>query len=695
MFSRPTKYSASNSNEYQDIINSFNLSISSNGIENILDKLQNNINFYEKCPTCQAILNKNLIQAPEKGEKGKMKCKFCENSLEFSSSQLQQINYMNENSENYLNIDEEDMKGKASTSVLIIICLDYSGSMNVSYVPQENSLGKSFLREKPIPNEYKEFIKEYSDITRKELLLVNLKKQLQNLFELNSKYNYQIFVITFASDIIMYGNGSQKKSIRLDPKFFSDMKKCIEFGKENALNVFNQNKDSDINYLFETLKEQEADGMTSLGPAIACGLGAIKAIKPDLCQFYVFTDGVANLGIGDMGNESEAKEIYSQLANIGLDYGVIFHVIGFGNENSKLNILQMLTDNSADGKLQRIQTPILREGRNEKIYSYDEEGLKKLLREALTVSAKTYGILLTLKIYSMKNVEVEFCKDCAKYVDSKKKGESFYKTKIGNISEEPNHVSCKYKIKKGELSSGDIIPFQFHLNFTKAKTGEKVFIIINVSSEINKRINFDDEIDLKTCNTILMNDNFEKSDLFEQFINFLYETKHKSKNNKTANKAEKDMKEFIGEKKPKKIKAYQKMFDEYEKQIISRIEKEKETNELKLKEAEALKKKKSEDQQKKPEAEALKIKKTEDQPKKPDDFKVICESSDSDEDDDDRTITIKCMKKKIQNEANIKEVEEKEEEKDEKTLKKKKYEKKSFEDEEEKTFQGKNKYEKK
>jgi len=497
--------------------------------------------------------------------------------------------------------------------------------MNMSYIPGEGSFGKDFLKKKKIPQEYKEFLKEYVEISRKELLLVHLERQLKQILDSDSKYNYQVFVITFANEIVMYGNGcKQNFSMTLNPNNFDNLSECMKFGKSNGLKVFDKNKDSNLPYLFETLHTKEADGATSLGPAIACGLGVIEAIKPDLSQFYIFTDGVANIGIGDMETGSEeAKKTYSKLADLGLENGVVFHVFGFQDENSKLSILQELTDRASESKLERIKTPLLKEEKKNKVYTYDEKDFEANMKEALRVSANTYGILSKLKVFS--NATVKFCKDSDLNVKEKKAGKTMFSKKlIGNISKELNNVSMKYQItnEKGPVY------FQFQLRFTRPDNGEKKFIVINLSSEIKKEVLYKD-VNLKESNLILINDSFEKNkDLFGPYLNFIYECKHRSQN-PTFEDAEEALKDYIFKCYPGKKKENKQLFENAENKVLEKLEDEK--NKMKEKEKEGALKKPVENLKK--ESEKVNV------------------VNDDDSDDDEKTITRRRIKKKVNNKA--------------------------------------------
>ena len=543
MISRPLSHSVFQG-EDKEILNSFNLSFSKSSLEEILSEESNQISSFERCQTCKAVLSERLIT--NENEKSKNSCKFCKNPLEVLEKQLKQMRKMNEDKSYFLDVNKVEMKAKASTNVLIVICLDYSSSMNVTYTPGPNSFGKEYLMTKMKKE-------EQNYISRKQLLLVNLEKQLKVLFDSNSKYNYQIFVITFASEVIMYGHGSkQNNTIELDKKCFTDLSQCYNFGKSNASKVFDKNKDSNLQSLFNNLHAKDPEGLTSLGPAVACGLGVIAALKPELSQLYIFTDGVANNGIGALkeANEPEsidieAQKIYEELGDFGVNLGVVFHIIGFADQSSQLEKLEVLLK-AKGSRLEKIKTPLHKERGKE--LTYDENELNNILKSALTVSSNTYGILVKLKIYSMNEAELSFCKETNSNITKKNTGTTtVHKKRFTGISEKTENVACKYKATNPK----SMLFFQFQLVYTLPKNGEKIFIVVNLSSEVKDSFKYD-EVNLESCNIIMMKDAFENNEnLYKNYIQMMYLCKHwgikKKDLHQTFVEAEKKLKAYITE----------------------------------------------------------------------------------------------------------------------------------------------------
>lgn len=538
MIFTPLPFSPAEGNE-KEFLNAVNFQLSEEILEAILNEPKNKISSPNICKNCQAFLSEKLV-SKEKS------CYFCKTPNNFTEKELKQMCDMNEDKTYFLDLNKLEMKAKSSTNVLIVVCLDYSSSMNVTYTPQPNTLAEEYLDKNIIKLENRSFI------NRKELLLLNLERQLKILSDQNSKYNYQLFVITFASEVLMFGDGT-KDIIEMNKNMFSDLEKCRDFGKNNAFNVFESKKNFDTQILFQKLYNKDPDGLTSLGPAVACGLGVIEALKPDLSQFYIFTDGRANNGIGELSDtdsnnliDLEAIKVYKKLSEIGTNVRTVFHIICYSDSKSKIIILENLIE-SKKSKSDRINITELIPGKKPVDLTYKEDQLIELLKTALTTTADTYGIVPKLKIYSLKENELTMCKDCNQNTEKETKNTALITVKdLSNISQQSENVCCKYKVNEKMKSP---IFLQIQLVYTKAKTGEKIYIVSNYSSIIRKLINYQD-VDLRVCNQILKKDQFQENpDLCQNYIDMMYLCKHLGIQNKNPNTtfpdAEQSMKTFL------------------------------------------------------------------------------------------------------------------------------------------------------
>lgn len=265
-----------------------------------------------------------------------------------------------------------------------------------------------------------------------------------------------------------------------------------------------------------------------------------------------------------MKSTNEARKVYSELGDIGLKSGTVFHVIGFEDENSKLNILQELVERTSDGKLEKISTPLIKEERGQKIYGYDESNFQEILKEAMSVSSNAYGILGKVKVFSPSKIKPFFCKDSSVSSEKTNVGSgTILKKIIGNISEEKNNIAIRYR----NDSENNEINFQIHLIFLKPRSGKKYFVMLNKKFKINESLDFS-VIDLDICNNILMADSFEKNEqLYGPFINLLYSCKHLY-GNSTSYKAETKLKDYISHIYSSKAKENMEIFEKVEKNIL-------------------------------------------------------------------------------------------------------------------------------
>lgn len=535
MLSRPLSHSVSQGTD-TTVLNRLNVEYSDSIIDDILSDDERKIEKIQKCPTCKAVLSFKLLSG---GKSGEFSCRLCEKPVPLQISN-KYLSAMDGDNTYVMNTNKADLKAKYSTNVLIVICLDYSGSMEVSYNAPNAPLVQSFLQQKAGKPNF---------LSRKELLLISLEKQLKVLFDSDSKFTYQVFVITFDSDVLLYGQG-RADPIPLKKELFNNMEECRKFGAINAEKVYDKKKSSDLVNLFDKLHKKECSGMTTLGPAVACGLGVIETLKPELSQFYVFTDGVANNGFGamDENNLTESAIVaYKALGSRGLELGTIFHILGFEDEQSKIDILEELIGECQGSSLEKILTPEVKKkaANNREIieHTYDEKQVNQLLRKALTVSSQTYGLLVKIKVLSLNSWKLKFCKECESDFGQKNKGEAVVLTKkLAAISDASENVSLKYQTEECQNKN---IHVQLQLVFTKPSTGEKVFLVTNFSSELKTTYSYKD-IDLNACNIVMIKDSFhENPDLCKNYIIMMYLCKYYDKNHSTFDEAEKQIRKLL------------------------------------------------------------------------------------------------------------------------------------------------------
>lgn len=105
--------------------------------------------------------------------------------------------------------------------------------------------------------------------------------------------------------------------------------------------------------LITTFKKLEEKGQTALGPALLCAY-ALAASGKAGSGIILCTDGLANLGLGQLEVESEeSKNFYSQLSALAKEKGIQISIITIKGEECKLVTLNQIVEET-NGNIFRV-----------------------------------------------------------------------------------------------------------------------------------------------------------------------------------------------------------------------------------------------------------------------------------------------------------------------------------------------------
>jgi len=185
--------------------------------------------------------------------------------------------------ENYKESDKKKDVDKDNASYVIII--DTSGSMSIiaHYNAIEPSKSKSAL----------------------QLLVDTLIKKLEELAK--DSPNARVGIITVNATVTLFGDFKMSPRILSDESVLSSDRKLEMNADDIKGKFFATPISSSIGRIKEKLKDLVENGATALGPALVCGLRLLKEEKKG--KLLVFTDGLSNVGIGDLTvkNPTELK----------------------------------------------------------------------------------------------------------------------------------------------------------------------------------------------------------------------------------------------------------------------------------------------------------------------------------------------------------------------------------------------------
>ena len=525
MLSIPCKYSLLSDH----FINSFFLSFSAESIKDFLENSKS-VKDLIICKRCK-IAPKTLIKKKE----GSWICK-CGQNLNVDQSVIKKQGL----SECFGFIEPESPGLPTKKEVLLLCCLDYSGTMSTSYNTPNKNIIKEYaafmnsLEASKLSAFGGQFNISDANINRKSIMLFHLKQQIEALIQKNSNISYKIFVITFANEVKMFGDGvSSKEPVILEGENFEKIKdnckKCLSFGKNNYASVYKGKVNLDK--LFDLLEQESESGSTSLGPAIAVGLGVVHELQPDACQFLIFTDGQASNGIGNIEHSlqnhdqeeiKKCNEDYDNLGKIGFDLGVIFHMFAFGDVVAGFNFTTRLVDKTVYGNLNRVEI------RNN---SYDDEKLNADLKTSFELTNSLFAIPPSdkqgLKIFYDKRLKLRFCQKNQENseIDKDKKDKDYIFKNVGPIYNNNIKIGVVYEVPLKSFKVNEIIPFQIQLNFIEFSDKLEYTLIFNFEVEIKSKLDKLDKnlnVDFNALTNILLIDKIEEDqEKLGNYIDFM------------------------------------------------------------------------------------------------------------------------------------------------------------------------------
>lgn len=509
MISKPCEYSVVSN----DFVNSFLLSFSSENLNQYLSSKSNELETdFLTCSRCGIAPNENVTKI-----KNAFLCKCGKKEFKLENSKM----IKNQSCDSYYTLENTE-ETTSRKQILLLLCIDYSGSMSKHYEIPNDPLIKAYIQERNslLSAIHQQDLSGNIFITRKEIILCHLKQEIHELTSKNSNIDYKVFVIAFSKEITLYGDGTENESITLPAEEFEKIKndwaKCRAFGKNNCLSVFSSKKKLNLNSLFDKLEVQDATGCTSLAPAIAAGLGAVEKIDPDACQFLIFTDGLANNGFGDIeicegskDKQSKCMLEYENLGKFGLQIGVVFHLFAFSDEKAGLKITQRLIDLTYYGDLYRVEI--------EKKKTYNIKKLKEDIKQALSLSNELYAKRANMKIFSDSRLKVRFAEKAKE--NSREEEKCIWKN-IGGIYNKNTWIGVIYEIPKNIFEKNETLFFQIQFNFIRVSDKKNCTIVINFKSPL--KVLEKGTIDFFKLKAIMFNDdiesNQEKMKSYQKFV---------------------------------------------------------------------------------------------------------------------------------------------------------------------------------
>jgi hypothetical protein len=427
------------------------------------------------CKECEAVFNKY-----SKLEQNDLWiCEFCghKNTMMIEPEEIptsdcidyfvQSVNQIKSNMKNYNYNDEQTL----------IFCFDISGSMCVS-TPIDGkhkfkgcyleSTKKDLMSFGDGSDQFYGNDRNMTYISRLQCLQAAIENNLAGLAKASP--NRKIGMVTFNNEVTCYGD-STKQPVKLNGNNLNDYNEIVKLAEKCQSQIEKPLKDTH-NTLLKQLYEIQESGQTALGPAMLFSINLIQGISPG-STIILCTDGISNLGLGSLEGIKDNKILeelqtfYTQLGITAKEKGVVINLITFEEQESKIDILMSMIDQTG-GEIIRVKpTEILNEFSN-----------------LLTTEVIATNVSIKVKLHKFmqfRNEHSSFIKD---------NGSTLAKS-IGNATDD-TELYVEYCMKKSDdiakyddldFDKLQTVPFQSVIEYT-SKTGDRCKRVVTATQKL-------------------------------------------------------------------------------------------------------------------------------------------------------------------------------------------------------------------
>lgn len=432
---------------------------------------------------CEAILNLHSALIPiENSNKSLWTCEFCGNKNEILIEKEEIptsdcVDFFVQSS-NQLN---KGMKGlNYNDDQSLIFCFDVSGSMCVT----TPITGKHQIKGDYFEKTKNDLLSSFSDgsdqfysssnrnvtyISRLQCLQAAIESNLNQM--LKEAPNRKVGFVTFNNEVIAYGDGT-KDPIKINGNNMNEYEVIKSIGEKHQNIIGTPIKES-IPFLLKKIYSIEETGQTSLGPAVLMAISLIPGSSPG-SRIILCTDGISNMGIGNMEGLSTVEDIdsmkafYKSLGSIAKSKGVAIDLITFEDEQSNIDILMYMIEETG-GEIIRVKpTEILNQFSN-----------------LLTNQIVATNVKVKVKLHKLMQYRNEDDTDSIKH-----NGSTLIK-EIGNVTKD-SEMYVEYSFKKSEeiakyvdvdLEALKFVPFQSIIDYTNLN-GDRCIRVITKQQQI-------------------------------------------------------------------------------------------------------------------------------------------------------------------------------------------------------------------
>ena len=414
------------------------------------------------------------------------KCEFCnyKNKVVVDKEEIPDkdaINYVIEGGEE-VKIDEE-VKHDGSS---LIFCIDISGSMNTKCkvdwdVKQAQSMTQDMIKPKSNKKERAQTSNQNERVnllSRLEWVKAAINSQIENMKVASA--TKKVGLVTFESYVNIIGDGTQKPTIIKENDALNNFESLLE----TAQDCSRTHMSTKIGDTFEDLQNKvwmlRTAGSTALGPAVLCAI-AMAGEGSKGSTVVIWTDGVANVGLGQLGGKisAEAEEFYERVADFANERGVTVNIISIKGQDCDLETLVTLSEKT-NGVVNVIEPNNL------------QDNFEMMLKKEIIASNVSVRVHLHKGLEFRNENELQMNKE-----------RTLMNRSIGNATND-SEITFEYKIKTAEelkliegfnIDEFKEIPFQTIIEYTKLngikciRTITKMLKVSDDAEEVQKNAN--------------------------------------------------------------------------------------------------------------------------------------------------------------------------------------------------------------
>ena len=435
-----------------------------------------------QCTKCQAYLNKYSNLKPIENGKYEWECEFCSEinkDLVINKKDIPFDDSVEKCLEPPIEIEKKTKEGNDTS---LIFCFDVSGSMCQSYnvgedlkekfnkISGNNKKKKKYNYNFDIDDEDIDFNnfdfnqENTSYISRLDLVKISIENNINSL--LKNSPDVKVGIVSFGSEIEVKGD-CLSNIMKIKEKDMNNEEKIKSLGEENTNLIKSPIKLSSAKIL-ESLKATEECGSTALGPAVLLSLSLLKNAKIG-SRIFLCTDGMSNLGVGDISQDREAAKLYyTKIGEIANQKGIVINLITFEDSESEIEVLMNMVQNSG-GEIIRVNPNAILDGFND------------LLENEVIASEVSVRMNLNKCLTFRDKEEKDLINDGASIIE-----------KIGNATKE-TETYYEFKFKKAlklaemkDINFDELKNLTFQCEITyKRKNGGKYARIISKNLNIS------------------------------------------------------------------------------------------------------------------------------------------------------------------------------------------------------------------